>query len=285
MSDEQNVPQQMDSAELEFDSAFAEFAGEEVAPKPVEVEEPQEQEQTEQEPEPVAEEAPTQDEQPVDPLAGAPETVRKYVEELQRKAAEAEHAAKSQIGRVSALQKKVNELSSAKTETANQAAPQPGDEGWDKFKDDFPEIAGAIEKRIADLDAKVGQATQPIQEMQRNAYVQSQYAALQAAHPDWQDVAGSNEFRSWLSVQPPTIQALITSDDAADAAYLIGSYKALAPKKVPGEATAIKEQRKAQLQQATGVQSKATASPGVGGAPDDFDGAFAFFAKQAERSR
>ena len=284
MSDATTVPQQADSAEAQFDDAFAEFAGQDSALEPVAAETHEQEQQANQ-----GEGAGQQDHgsqgQSPDPLADAPEHVRKYVQEMERRAAEAEHAAKSQIGRVSALQKKVNELASktAQGSGAAQGTPQPGDEEWGKFKEDFPEIAKAVEKRIASLDAKVGQATQPIHEMQHRAFVQSQYAALQAAHPDWQDVAASNEFRSWLSAQPPTIQALITSENAADAAFLIGGFKSMARKAVPGEASAIKEQRKAQLQQAAGVPSRSAGNPAQGGAPDSFEEAFAYFSKQAER--
>lgn len=291
MSDDTLVPQQEASAGEDYESAFAEFSGE--AADPV-VEDNTASEQ-QADPAPAATEAPTEPpaQEAEDPLAGLPENIRKLFEEQERARREAEHAAKSQIGRVSALQKKVNDLESMTKQQPSPAAqgetPLPGDDDWAAFQNDYPQIASAIEKRLAALDSKVGEATQPIQQMQHERFIASQYAALEAAHPDWQAVAASDSFRSWLSSQPPRIQSLITSEDAADAAYLLTTYKGLArPQQAPSGPSVveeIKEQRKAQLQQSAGVSSRNSPNPSVGGAPDDYDQAFAFFSKKQETKR
>ena len=167
----------------------------------------------------------------------------------------------------------------------------PGDSEWDNFKVDYPEIASQIERRLDSvnriLDDKVGQATQPIRELQHQQFLNSQFAALQAAHPDFQEVAVSSQFRSWLSAQPPTVQSLITSEDASDASYLLSTYKAIAGKAQapsgPSRVEAIKAQRQQKLQQSAGVSSRHATNQSVGGAPDDFDAAFEYFSRKGSR--
>ena len=289
MSDETIVPQQDDSAEQDdFDAAFAEFS---VAEEPAVVEdeptneddsEPDEQGDTETKQEP---------EQEDDPLAGLNEAQRKRFEELQRRAAEAEHAAKSQIGRVSALTRKLHELGNAKQQDPKQedATPLPGDPEWESFKADFPEMSTAVEKRLAAMEKalaeRVGQVAQPIQQMQREQYLRNQFAALEAAHPDYQTVAASDGFRSWLATQPPQVQQLIGSEDASEASWLLSTYKALTGQARQGQSdvTALREKRKAQLQQSAGVPAKGSTNPSVGGAPDDYEAAFQFFANRKSR--
>jgi hypothetical protein len=288
MSDETLVPQQEDSAEQNFDDAFAEFSGNDPVADPVDTDNSEEQADTAGVTE---EQGATSQESQDDPLAGLPESTKKYVLELQRQKDEAEHAAKSQIGRVSALTRKLNEMSSKPAVEATQETPLPGDSEWDEFKNDYPQIASQVEKRMDAvnklLNEKVGQATQPIRELQHQQFLNGQFAALQAAHPDFQEVAVSSQFRSWLSAQPPTIQALITSEDASDASYLLSTYKAIAGRantpSGPSRVEAIKAQRQQKLQQSAGVTARQAANPSVGGAPDDFDAAFEYFSRKGSR--
>jgi hypothetical protein len=285
MSDETLVPQHEESAEQDdYESAFAEFSEAEGTADVGEqtTNESDSEEATESEAVPETEN---------DPLAGFNENQRKIVEELKRKADEAEHTAKSQIGRVSALTRKLNELSQAKSQVSNQpdAAPLPGDPDWEQFKADFPEMSNAVEKRLASIEKslteRVGQVAQPIHQMQREQFLRSQFAALEAAHPDYQSVAGSNEFRSWLATQPPQVQQMIGSEDAAEASWLLSTYKSLAVKtpQGPSDVVALREKRKAQLQQSAGVPAKGSSNQSIGGAPDDYEAAFQFFANRKSR--
>ena len=166
----------------------------------------------------------------------------------------------------------------------------PDDPEWDSFKADYPQIAQVVEKRIASLDRvvneRVGQATQPIREMQHERYISHQFAALEAAHPDYKDVVATDTFRSWLSAQPPQNQAFAASEDANEASYLLSTFKAVTGSKSRevSQVAEIKEQRKAKLEAATGIQSKGATNPSVGGAPDDFDAAFEFFSRKGKRA-
>ena len=285
MSDETLVPQHEESAEQDdYESAFAEFSEAEGTADVGE--------QTTNESDDDTTESEAVPETGNDPLAGLNESQRKFVEELQRKAEEAEHTAKSQIGRVSALTRKLNELGQSKPQESNRldAAPLPGDPDWEQFKDDFPGMATAVEKRLAaiekSLTERVGQVAQPIHQMQREQFMRSQFAALEAAHPDYQTVAGSNEFRSWLATQPSQVQQLITSEDASEASWLLSTYKSLAGSPTPqgqSDVVALREKRKAQLQQSAGVPAKGSGNQSIGGAPDDYEAAFQFFANRKSR--
>lgn len=270
MSD--SIPQEQAESANEFDKAFAEFAGD-----TTEAQQP-EPEQSETTPEP-------EQAQPEDIFAGMSDAQRAAVDELQRKAREAEHAARSQVGRVSALQKKLNEIEAAKQAVASPQATPADEERLKQLREDYSELDELIDAKIkresVALRQEVGQATQPIREMQEKAFLESQFAALEAAHPDWKDVSVSREFRSWLSEQPQSVQQYAASKDAQEASFLLSTYKSMAGGRT-NQAAAIKDQRKAQLQQSAGVTSRPAGSPSIGGAPDDFESAFAFYAKKRE---
>jgi hypothetical protein len=293
MSDvDNNVPQQETSAEVDdFDSAFAEFSGE-TPDVPVEDEQETPVEVAEETPE-VTEVTETSETEQTesDPFAGLSEQQKQYFAELQKKASEADHTIKSQIGRVSALQKKINDLESSKA--APKSAPEvrkPSNPVWEAAKSEYPTIFEPMEQELAEIrqmvSEQVGQATQPIRELQHERYISHQFAALEAAHPDYKDVVATDTFRSWLSAQPPQIQAFAASEDANEASYLLSTFKAITgskPREV-SQVAEIKEQRKAKLEAATGIQSKGATNPSVGGAPDDFDAAFEFFSRKGRRA-
>lgn len=204
------------------------------------------------------------------------------------------HGFDANRGRVSAYQKKINELEAQKSA---HPAPQenPGgsgmsDEQWQSFADEYPEMARAMEARLnqaaSQFEQRVGQAVnarmseiehqvQPLKERAHEDFMQSQYAALDQRHPDWREVASSGQFREWIGKQPQAVQKLVESEDAQDASWLMDSYKAMSGASSPQPA----QQRKQRLQQSVGVKSKGGGR--ATGIPDDFEAAFDYFASQS----
>jgi len=232
-----------------------------------------------------------EDGQQPDPLA----ELERYKQEAQQW----QHRYNSDLGRQNALQRKIHEqeqLIQQLQSKAPQASNQSGtdnpegsgytDAEWEALKEDFPEVAQALEKRMAAVSSQyqnqikqLQQQIQPIQQQAHEQYVSSQYQILEQQHPDGRDVAATNEFRQWVSTQPPAVQQLMGSESAADAAYLISNYK-LATGMQQQQTQAMNQRRQRQLQNAQTIPNRGgRRNPGQP-AEDDLDAAFDYFANQ-----
>ena len=272
----------------EYDAAFDEFASKKAsASEESEVMDDVEDSQPEPEGDkPVLEEsaddAETGDETPSDPVA-------EEIERLRQENQKWQHRYNSDIGRVNAYQKKIQELEQqVKSRPAKSDNPEPSgysDKEWAALKEDFPEIAAAIEARshyqeeqIQALRRQVEDSVGPIQQQAHQAFIQSQYQILESHHPDWKDVVQQNGFTNWLSMQPPSVQDLLSSDRAADAAYLLNTYK-LASGVQQRQTDEISQKRQRQLRQSQTIPSrgvrKTNAVP-----EDDYDAAFDYYASK-----
>ena len=276
----------MDSTETvdDFDSAFEEFAEVETSAEllPEEV--------VEEVVEEVLEEAPPEPEQD-DIWAGADDTLKSEYDKLRDNNDKLSHQAKSNAGRIGALQRKLNEFQATSpaggiqpsaTEVA-EAMKTP--EAWASFNEEYPDIHDAIESRLemerSQNQETMNRALQPLRAAEEERHVNGQYAALEAAHTDWKDVVNSESFVDWLQQQPTAIQQLSNSNDAFEASKLIDYYKLSQPREdvaTTSTVTSIQQKRAKQLEDSTGVKSKP--GPGATGVipPDDFDAAFEMFA-------
>ena len=269
----------------EFDAAFDEITN------PVEdkTEEPQEEPQEEAQEE--AQEEPQEEaqEEVVEPDQETPS-----LDVLQKERDELLQYRRSNEGRVSALQQKINQLERQQPQPQTPPPANVAPEKWGEFEEEYPEIAQAINARMGamqqtiaqQMDGRIGQAVQPLQQSEHQRFLQSQYAALEAAHPDWQETVRSESFREWLSVQPQAVQGFMNSEDASDASYLLDTYKHSQPQQpevTPDPKVAeIQAQREKKLKDSQGIKSRPT--PGAtGGLPDDFDSAFDAFVREKER--
>ena len=276
----------MDSTETvdDFDSAFEEFAEVETSAEllPEEV--------VEEVVEEVLEEAPPEPEQD-DIWAGADDTLKSEYDKLRDNNDKLSHQAKSNAGRIGALQRKLNEFQATSpaggvqpsaTEVA-EAMKTP--EAWASFNEEYPDIHDAIESRLemerSQNQETMNRALQPLRAAEEERHVSNQYAALEAAHTDWKDVVNSESFVDWLQEQPNAIQELSNSNDAFEASKLLDYYKLSQPLEeiaTTSTVTSIQQKRAKQLEDSTGVKSKP--GPGATGVipPDDFDTAFEMFA-------
>ena len=281
------------SEELEdqsFDDAFDEFAGEDTN-----AELQEEVHEAEEEIAPEAEEPP--EEQPRDDRGRFTSTDEKPAEpDWKAEAQQWQHRYNSDLGRQSALQRKIQEqqVEIARLQRSTQSAPQQPqanpngmtDAKWKEFKEDFPEIAEVMEhqqqlqaqahqREIAQLREQLV----PIQQQSHKQYINAQYQILDQQHPDWRDVAQSKEFRQWVSTQPAPVQQLVNSDEAADAAYLVQTYKTSVGSG-PSSTDELKQRRERQLRQGQTLTNRGGRSRTNLPAEDDFEAAFDYFASK-----
>ena len=276
----------------DFDSAFDEFSTEdettsaELAPEDTEfvaeTEEVEEVEAATEEPEQAPEE---------DIWAEADEGLKSEYDKLRDNNDKLSHQAKSNAGRIGALQRKLNEFQATSPAGGNQpsatevAEAMKTPEAWASFNEEYPDIHDAIESRLemerSQNQETMNRALQPLRAAEEERHVSNQYAALEAAHTDWKDVVNSESFVDWLQEQPNAIQELSNSNDAFEASKLLDYYKLSQPMEeiaTTSTVTSIQQKRAKQLEDSTGVKSKP--GPGATGVipPDDFDTAFEMFA-------
>lgn len=296
-----------------FDDYFAEFSSGKAAQNDAEAKE-QEQEQAEDDQPDSSDSANGEDDSQPEELELTPRE-RELQEQLER----LRQSESSQRGRVGAYQRQINELKRqldqdsrptqqggpggqqprepSRTEEAQQEADQKqamadavGSEDWESLKQDFPDIARALEARL-DADrqertqlqqevAELRSTVQPIQQQAHEQYLDSQMRALEARHSDWQEVVNAPAFQQWLQQQPPSIQTLMESDDAAEAAALLDFYKNVSPATGSDSAQADAQREKRQQRLAGAMTPQRRGAARRDAVPDDWEGQFNHFAKQ-----
>ncbi len=237
--------------------------------------------------------------------------------ELQAQLDRLRHSEASQRGRLGAYQRQINELQRRVEERQQATSPAPqrqapagqdsgdddqqrqqaaeamGADDWETFKEDFPDMARALEARLAtdrqeraQLEQRLAQYEPALQSMQQQAqeeHLQAQDDALKARHPDWREVVAAPAFAEWLKQQPPSLQALTNSEDAAEAAALLDMYRAQTGNAGPAESQdGTPDKRQERLAAAQSPQRRGR--PRQGQVAEDFDAAFDHYAaKKAAR--
>jgi len=234
----------------------------------------------------------------VDIWAGASDEQKTALESLQNDRNSISHRLKSDEGRVSALQRKINELEAARAAAPVQLPTVDTGEEIDlgTFEEDYPDISQAVNKLVQskmaserqDFEAAMGQlqsqmtsAVEPFQAAEKQRYDQSQLESLNQAHPDWKAVATSTGFVDWVKIQPDAVRQMFNSDDAADAGYLVSSYKQTLPQ-VAAEPVAPVANNNEALQNAVTPTSR-RAAPVTNSIPDDYEAAFDYYTKSKKK--
>ena len=199
-----------------------------------------------------------------------------------------QHRYNSDLGRQNAYQRQLKEQQQTieKLQQSSTASPSAGDNSWKLVAEDYPDIAEGVKSLFEkqanehrfELDRVRGEL-QPIQEQARQSFIDQQFGMLENEHPDYREVAGSEEFKSWVSTQPGPIQEMIQSEQAGDAAYLLRAYKNDVQ---PGQqaTSELKQRREKQLRQGQTVPSRGGRSKSNLPPEDDFEAAFDFFASR-----
>lgn len=212
-----------------------------------------------------------------------------------------EQADRSNRGRISAMQRQLNDLTKA---SQSAAAPDKGDasgkdgkegadgflatDDWNSFQEEYPEVAGPLGKFIGSLQAQITRQEKELSAIgteRRQSALDEQVNLLVEEHPDWQDLTADTGFPDWLSSQPRHIQEAAMRNaneivDAAEAADVVGRFKAFRSAQQPNNPPASGEgdpnnrqqlsgKRQRQLESASTARSR---GPGVAsGIPEDGD--------------
>lgn len=287
----------MSNEEKEFEEEFARLSRERAGEKE-EVKEPVEKEPIETVAEPeveqeVAAEHQEEEQRAADPLADVPDDIKTLVSQLQEQNAKLSHEYKSVINRLNPKQKENEQLRRQLRELhaqvqSSRASHPEAQEKWKEFKEEWPDIAEYVETRLSGAqqkgpDTEIKAKLAQLEEAEQRRYVEGQYAALAAAHPDFQDIATSADFTLWVSQQPGAVQGYLTSYDAGEVSWLLSAYKRDKGigAKLSGDVAAIQQKRSEQLRSGRSVSSRQVA-PAQGGA-EDFESAFRFFSKKREQ--
>lgn len=199
-----------------------------------------------------------------------------------------QHRYNSDLGRQNAYQRQLKEQQQTieKLQQSSSASTAASDNSWNLVAEDYPDIAEGVkslfEKQANEHRAELNRVRgelQPIQEQARKSYIDQQFVMLENEHPDYREVAGSEDFKSWVGTQPGPIQEMIQSEQAGDAAYLLRAYKNDVS---PGlQATSeLRQRREKQLRQGQTVPSRGGRSKSNLPPEDDFEAAFDFFASR-----
>lgn len=232
-----------------------------------------------------------------------PAEAREAYKAEQERADKLEHVNKSETGRVSGLRRTITDLQSqlataTKADAKDDANGQDGikDEETEKFRSEYPEIAGPVEKMMTAVRKENDELRTQVASHdtdRHNAALEREAEALTQSHEDWETVVVSDDFGNWLTHQPQYVQEaamrngndIVNSEEAGD---IITRFKAATASQQPepsdsASAEKVKRniagKRKRQLESAASVPSKGL---GAGsGPPDDYEAAFNHFASKA----
>lgn len=180
--------------------------------------------------------------------ANATPEQRAAFEATQAQLKKLEQADRSNRGRLSALQLKINELTSTgKAAPYKDAASDKGkgqggaedangflaSEDWKGFKNEYPEVAGPLEKVIGQLQshiAKQDKVLSAIGDDRRQSALDEQENLLLETHTDAFEVVQDPGFVQWLNTQPRHIREAAIRNaenivDAEEAADVVGRFK------------------------------------------------------------
>jgi hypothetical protein len=197
-----------------------------------------------------------------------------------------QHKYNSDLGRQNAYQRQIQEKDQliAQLQSAQSANPGVVNKHWDTLKEDYPDIAQGISSLLEEKDSRHAQEIEalrnsiaPIQAQAQESFVAQQYQMLEREHPDYAEIAASPEFNQWVQTQPQNVQQMMESDNAADAAYLLRTYKNETSPGIQANSE-LKQRREKQLRQAQNVPSRGGRSQQVMPPDDDFEAAFDYFA-------
>jgi hypothetical protein len=234
-------------------------------------------------------------EKPQDGLKGngdAPEDLRKRLEDAENRAKELTHKLHSNAGRQSVLQRKNNALQT-QLEALTAKSGRPQSAKMTELAGNFPEIADALQEAIESIRGEFHNSVKPLHENEERRVFSSAVEEVRRVHPDFIATINTPEFVEWLQSQPASVQSLADSRDPYDAIAMLGYYGAgkqappgsTAPPPASGQPSTavgdIKSQRSAALQRNLSVRN--TSATTISDAPDDFENAFAFYAKRRER--
>jgi len=245
----------------------------------------------------------------VDPWKGADPKLTEERNRLLDANKKLEHQAKSDAGRVSGLQRQINNLLHNQSDSTRPSQKEITDaiadpEQMEAFLKDYPEVASAITSLLNVQEAKIRKEVQqtisPLIEDKYDRESQRETSQLKTpkeeggfGHPDWESVVKTPEWYQWLEAQPVKVQDLIKSPHAADAAWLLDRFKQDKKPAVDistgggkSEVELLEERRQQKLKSGEGIPTNSrTSRKEPPEAPDDYDSGFEANAKKKDNQR
>ena len=234
--------------------------------------------------------------------ATVPDAARAAFEAAQAELQKLRHADLSSRGRLSQLQKRLNDLEREKpaSQTADLSAVLKG-EAFKRAKDDYPEILAPIEQALSGLEPRLqamDEARTALVEQAQHARAEANEQALGQVHSDYRDYLADGKhnraFVEWVMRQPESVKQSVlhnasSINDPADVAYHLAAFKreagiGFAGQQQPsGKQAETTGRRQAQISAARSGRNRSVSSPS--GPPDDFDAAFDHYARKMDRRR
>ena len=213
------------------------------------------------EPEPEPESEPEPEAEPEPEL-----TLEEKLDKAHAEIQQLTHKYNSDLGRQNAYQRQLQERDQQILQLRRQqqqAQPKnPGisNERWKVVAEDYPDIAQGVQAIFEEQTKRHEAQLAAVQDqVQREACANTAASASNLCrsaiccsrqeHPDYREIAGSDDFKGWVGAQPEPIQALMKSEQAGDAAYLLRAYK---NEMNPGQqaTSELKQRNQAKLRQA-----------------------------------
>lgn len=297
----------------EFDAAFEHYAeggdaldADEVIPVPKDELEP------EPEPAPAAEEPPQgeeiapKDEIVVDIWENVPDNVKEVYQASQKRADEAEQKYRSNEGRFKARERQsardLTELAALRAARSTEVKSTEGDtDDFKAIREDYPEIVEPLETALKRKDAKIEALSGEVNALKGVSQEEAEsreLEALTARNPNWAQSINHTDFTAWVDTQPRYVKDIVTRnykgivdhEESYDIIHkfeqAVGiSYDKSAPaegNEAEAETVKLADKRNLQKVSANAPVSKSRGSAAEGPA-DDFDKAFDYFAKKADK--
>ena len=168
-----------------------------------------------------------------DVWANAPETLKSAHEADTARADTAEHARKSAEGRINALTRRIDAMiASGGEQSRTPPADRPSADDTpatetlaelEALEADYPEIAAPLKAVLMRTEARhkaeitrISQALQTVGEERLDARATAEEGTVVESHPDYNDIADSDDFVAWYNDQPQFVQAGIHAERRAD---------------------------------------------------------------------
>jgi len=258
-----------------------------------------------------------------DPYVGMSESQKEKFIALEESNTSLQHRIDSDNGRVGAFQRKVNsleeEIQSIKLVSEK---PQPTsddikdamatDEGWEKFSEDYPEVATAIDGRLSthrqEIDKSMGEQADeinstlaPVVEKQEQEDLSDAYSEVAEQFPEWQNTVNDGKWHEWLSTQPAAVQSITSTGTVEETISLFGLYdnfrvaSGMEPLRntdhsesesvVDNAASDLERKREQQLEDGATISSRSARIDPNAESGSEFEEAFNVFAKRQDAKR
>mgnify|MGYP006405037907 CR=1 FL=1 len=172
----------------------------------------------------------------------------------------------------------------------DQAAPAADElqKRMDQAIEDYPDVAGPFAEAMKSLRAdmeKLGNQVSPIADAKDEATMTQAYIDLEAAHPDYRELAVDESYLNWIGDQPEGVQKLANSYDVKEVSLTLSAFKAERDAEMarlnPADEAKKNETDAKRARQLEGAKSVSQSNqPASSGTPNDFDAAFTRRAKK-----